>query len=161
MQAARSTAHLPVNVVNSDVAELGQAYTHDLEAAFDNYCQKWSDKCGKESNTTRGGATREDVDLDGAGMNLVTSFKGAAQVAAAQGVAVPSQFLEAMALVARNDIVHQSSYVSRAAQGALLAYLAARPYAKLSHYSAAQGAASEGLPYVVVTRSNAWLPLEE
>ena len=162
MHAATAPVHLPVNVSNTDVPVLGQGYTQDLEGAFENYCQKWGEKCYKESiKSVHSGAVREEVDLDAFGMHLVATFKSAVQVAGAQGVGVPHHLIEAMALVVRNDAVHHSSHVSRAAQGALMAYLSTHPYVKLAHYSSAHSSNSEGMPYVLVTRNNVWLPMEE
>ena len=155
-RATTSPAALPAHVQAQAPLTLSAAQTADLDSSFERYCQSWGEKCAKESNRTRGGAARDDVDLDARGMHVITTFQRAAEVAAAQGVAVPSLYVEALVLIVRNDIVHQTSHVSKSAHAALMAYVHSRPYAKLAHYSGAAGD-----PYVITTPANVWLPLEE
>lgn len=109
---------------------------------------------------TRGGAAREDIDLDFRGMQFISTFNNATQLAAAQGVSMPPQFLEALVLIIRNDVVHQNTHVSRAAHASLMAYFKIRPYAKLGHYTSAAGN-SKQTPFVSTSGTNVWLPMEK
>lgn len=109
---------------------------------------------------TRGGAARDDIDLDFRGMQFISVFKNAMQLAAAQGVSMPPQFLEALVLIMRNDVIHQNTHVSRAAHASLMAYFKIRPYVKLGHYSSAAGNSNQ-TPFVSTSAPNVWLPVEK
>jgi hypothetical protein len=166
MNAAKvSPGPAPIDVANTNLPVLGQGQIQDMEAAFDNYCHSWGEKCRKESNMTRGGAAREDIDLDFRGMQFISTFNNAMHLAAAQGVSLPPQFLEALVLILRNDVVHQNTHVSRAAHAALMAYFKIRPYVKLGTYSAAGAGASaskqQPVPFVSTSGISAWLPMEK
>lgn len=110
---------------------------------------------------TRGGAAREDIDLDFRGMQFIVAFNNAMQLAAAQGVSMPPQFLEALVLIMRNDVVHQNTHVSRAAHASLMAYFKIRPYVKLGHYTSAAGDSQQQTPFVSTSGPNVWLPMEK
>ena len=153
---AKASPSLPqTTLMNADVETLNNSHLQEIESAFENYCQSWGEKCQTSSNKLRGGVSRKDINLDKRGMELVKSFQSLAQTASIQGATVPHIYLEALCLVMRNDVVHESSFVSRAAHTALLSYLDSHPYTTLSHYSG-----ESRLPCVVSTPAYIWTPLE-
>ncbi len=162
--ANAAPALAPIDVANSNLPLLSQVQAQDMESALDNYCHSWGEKCHKESNLTRGGAAREDIDLDFRGMIFISAFNNAMALAAAQGVSMPPQFVEALVLIMRNDVIHQNTHVSRAAHATLMAYFKIRPYVKLGHYSTAGPRGStkkKQTPFVSSSGQNVWLPMEK
>lgn len=147
----------PTEVIAS-MPELSVEHTSELEQAVDAYCLSWAEKCGQKSNY-HDGINREDVDLDSRGLHLVRAFVDAAQLASSRDQTVSNgKFLDKLVLVMRNDVVHQSSHVSRAAHAALMSYLSAFPYAQVKRYPT-EGSAP-GQPYLLINPAVVWIPLE-
>lgn len=149
-----------------DKMEMTNALTptqfQELEAARETYLAKWGEACDAHHRRqlTRGKqaeAIPDETDLDSKALHFVNAFLHVMRMALACDAAIPSQFLDCLVLVVRNDPLHKRIHASQLAHDALIMYVQARGYAKVQN---AEGDDCSQ-PRLLINNTAAWLPLSE
>ena len=135
----------------------------ELEAARETYLAKWAESCDAQhqKHLTRGKqqpqSTPDETDLDAKALHFVNAFVHIMKIALACDAAIPTEFVECLVLVVRNDRLHRRVHASQLAHDALLKYVQAKGYTKLCNVEKDDSSP----PMLLINNMAAWVPLSE
>jgi len=140
----------------------------ELDKYSKDYTEAWAAKSCRSSYQSELKVKEADL-VDEFGIKFTSAFDESAEEAAAKGKMLHQDYLNYLAFIVRNDVVHHHSHVSRRAYQRLCSYLSRYPYAVVAPADGVEGASANAsanananansYPSVVVCEEAAWVPL--